>query len=161
LRCPACGNRETRVVDSRELDEAATIRRRRECSTCGSRFTTYERVESPRLAVLKRDGSRQEFDRGRLLSGLQKSLAGRPVAQGAAQAAAEQIETQLRATGTSEVESTRIGELVLDQLDRLDRLAYLRFATHFRDELTEAELSELARARRSQQEGAARSDAEP
>ena len=146
MRCPACGQRDTRVVDSRELEEAATIRRRRECPSCGSRFTTYERTESPRLTVLKRDGARQEFDRARLLAGLQKSLAGRPVSRGAAEAAAEEIEATLRSLGSSEVDSTRIGELVLEQLARLDRLAYVRFATHFRDELSDTDLAAIGRA---------------
>jgi transcriptional repressor NrdR len=143
LRCPNCGEDETRVIDSRELDEAATIRRRRECSACGGRFTTYERTESPRLSVLKRDGSRQEFDRARLLAGLQKSLVGRPVPAGAAQGASEEIETTLRAQGVNEVTSGRIGELVLEHLRALDQLAYIRFASHYLEDLTELEVEAL------------------
>jgi transcriptional repressor NrdR len=143
LRCPSCGEQETRVIDSRELDEAATIRRRRECSSCGGRFTTYERTESPRLTVLKRDGSRQEFDRDRLLSGLNKSLVGRPVSHGAAQAAAEEIEATLRGQGISEVTSGRIGELVLEHLRALDQLAYIRFASHYLEDMTELEVEAL------------------
>ena len=92
MRCPQCGERETRVVDSRDLDDSATIRRRRECSACSMRFTTYERVEAARLVVIKRDGSRQEFDRERLASGLRKALTRRPVPDGAAEAAADAIE---------------------------------------------------------------------
>jgi transcriptional repressor NrdR len=143
LRCPSCGEHETRVIDSRELEDAATIRRRRECSACGGRFTTYERTESPRLTVVKRDGTRQEFDRGRLFAGLQKSLAGRPVKPDAAQDAAEEIEATLRGQGLSEVTSSRVGELVLEHLRVLDRLAALRFETHFRDELTDEDLDAL------------------
>ena len=91
MRCPQCGTRDTRVVDSRDLDESATIRRRRECPACGSRFTTYERVEAARLVVAKRDGTRQEFDRDKLASGLAKALTRRPVADDAAERAADAI----------------------------------------------------------------------
>jgi transcriptional repressor NrdR len=159
VRCPNCGEHETRVIDSRELDEAATIRRRRECSSCGGRFTTYERTESPRLTVLKRDGARQEFDRERVLAGLQKSLAGRPVRRGAADTAADEIEAALRSRGTSEVDSTTIGELVIEHLARLDRLASLRFAMHFRDELSDSELEALVRGAEERTAGP-RDDAE-
>src|SRR5207342_2387992 len=105
MRCPSCGERETRVVDSRDLQDSATIRRRRECSACATRFTTHEGVEGAGLVVIKRDGSRQEFDRDRLVSGLRKALTRRPVPAGAAEAAAEAIEAELRAAGVSEVPS--------------------------------------------------------
>src|ERR1035437_4369648 len=90
MRCPRCGERETRVVDSRDLDEAS-IRRRRECETCGRRFTTYERIEAPRLMVVKRDGARQEFDREKLVSGFRKALTRRPLPEDSAEQAADQI----------------------------------------------------------------------
>jgi transcriptional repressor NrdR len=96
MRCPQCNERETRVVDSRDLDDAATIRRRRECSSCQARFTTYERVEAARLIVVKRDGLRQEFDRDKLAAGLRKALTRRPVAPDAADRAADEIETELQ-----------------------------------------------------------------
>ena len=99
MRCPQCGERETRVVDSRDLDDSATIRRRRECAACTMRFTTYERVEAARLVVVKRDGVRQEFDRDKLASGLRKALTRRPVPAGAAETAADAIEAELRALG--------------------------------------------------------------
>ena len=99
MRCPQCGERETRVVDSRDLDDSATIRRRRECAACAMRFTTYERVEAARLVVVKRDGTRQEFDRDKLASGLRKALTRRPVPAGAAETAADAIEAELRASG--------------------------------------------------------------
>jgi hypothetical protein len=89
MRCPHCGERDTRVVDSRDLDDAATIRRRRECNACTTRFTTYERVEAARLVLVKRDGTRQEWDRDKLVSGLRKALTRRPVADDAAEAAAD------------------------------------------------------------------------
>jgi transcriptional repressor NrdR len=129
MRCPQCGERETRVVDSRDLDDSATIRRRRECAACSMRFTTYERVEAARLVVLKSDGTRQEFDRDKLASGLRKALTRRPVPNGAAEAAADAIEAELRAAGASEVSSSTIGKLAMDQLRAIDQIAYIRFAS--------------------------------
>jgi transcriptional repressor NrdR len=129
MRCPQCGERETRVVDSRDLDDAATIRRRRECSTCSARFTTYERVEAARLVVTKRDGTRQEFDRDKLAAGLRKALTRRPVPDGSAEAAADEIETELRSSGAGEIPSSRVGALAMDHLRRIDQIAYIRFAS--------------------------------
>ena len=129
MRCPACGARDTRVVDSRDLDEAVAIRRRRECPSCGTRFTTYERIEAARLVVLKRDGGRQEFDRGKLAAGLRKALTRRPVDDDAADRAADEIEALLRASGSAEVASARIGELAMARLRELDQIAYIRFAS--------------------------------
>ena len=129
MRCPQCDSRESRVVDSRDLDESATIRRRRECGSCGTRFTTYERIEAPRLVVLKRDGSRQEFDREKLASGLRKALTRRPVPDDAAERAADAVEAELRAGGLTEIPSSRIGELAQEQLRALDQIAYIRFAS--------------------------------
>jgi transcriptional repressor NrdR len=129
MRCPQCGERETRVVDSRDLDDAATIRRRRECAACATRFTTYERIEAARLVVIKRDGTRQEFDRDRLASGLRKALTRRPVADGAAEAAADAIEAELRSAGASEVPSSRIGAMAMEALRGIDQIAYIRFAS--------------------------------
>ncbi len=129
MRCPQCDARDSRVVDSRDLDDAATIRRRRECAACGHRFTTYERVEAARLVVVKRDGQRQEFERDKLASGLRKALTRRPVPDGAAEAAADEIEVTLRAAGATEVASSRIGELAMERLRSLDQIAYIRFAS--------------------------------
>jgi len=129
MRCPQCGERETRVVDSRDLEDAATIRRRRECGACSLRFTTYERVEAARLVVVKRDGTRQEFDRERLASGLRKALTRRPVSATAAETAADEIEALLRAEGMTEVPSSRIGQLAMAKLRELDQIAYIRFAS--------------------------------
>jgi transcriptional repressor NrdR len=116
-------------VDSRDLDESATIRRRRECPACGSRFTTYERVEAARLVVAKRDGTRQEFDHDKLASGLAKALTRRPVADDAAERAADAIEAELRASGSSEVASSRVGAMAMEKLRALDHIAYIRFAS--------------------------------
>ena len=129
MRCPQCGERDTRVVDSRDLDESATIRRRRECNVCAARFTTYERIEAARLIVLKRDGVRQEFDRDKLASGLRKALTRRPVAEDAAEVAADAIEAELRAAGVAEVPSSRVGALAMEQLRGIDQIAYIRFAS--------------------------------
>jgi transcriptional repressor NrdR len=129
MRCPQCGTRDTRVVDSRDLDESATIRRRRECSACTTRFTTYERVEAARLVVVKRDGIRQEFDHDKLAAGLAKSLTRRPVADDAAERAADAIESELRSSGMSEIASSRIGSMAMDRLRALDHIAYIRFAS--------------------------------
>ena len=129
MRCPQCGTRDTRVVDSRDLDEATTIRRRRECPSCTTRFTTYERVEAARLIVVKRDGTRQEFDRDKLANGLRKALTRRPVPDGAAEAAADQIEAQLRSEGVTEVPSSKVGQLAMAKLKMLDQIAYVRFAS--------------------------------
>jgi transcriptional repressor NrdR len=129
MRCPNCGQSETRVIDSRDLDEGATIRRRRECSTCSSRFTTYERAEAPRLIVLKSDGRREEFDRAKLRSGLEKALTRRPVAADSADLAADEIEAHLRSLGASEVRSRAIGELAMEKLRALDQIAFIRFAS--------------------------------
>lgn len=129
MRCPACEARDTRVVDSRDLDDASTIRRRRECPSCGTRFTTYERIEAARLTVIKRDGGRQEFDRDKLAAGLRKALTRRPVDDDAAERAADEIEAILRASGSGEVESARIGELAMARLRELDQIAYIRFAS--------------------------------
>jgi transcriptional repressor NrdR len=128
MRCPRCSERETRVVDSRDLDEDS-IRRRRECETCGARFTTYERIEAPRLVVVKRDGSRQEFDREKLVSGFRKALTRRPLPEDAAEQAADQIEAQLRAGGATEVDSSEVGKMAMAKLRALDQIAYIRFAS--------------------------------
>jgi transcriptional repressor NrdR len=129
MRCPHCGARDTRVVDSRDLDEATTIRRRRECASCSTRFTTYERIEAPRLLVLKRDGTRQEFDREKLVAGLRKALTRRPVAEDAAELAADRIEAELRGSGLAEIPSSMIGAAAMDALRSLDQIAYIRFAS--------------------------------
>ena len=129
MRCPACAEPDTRVIDSRDQDEGSIIRRRRECPTCGARFTTFERVEAARLVVVKRDGTRQEFDHDKLASGLAKALTRRPVPDDAAAQAADAIEATLRAEGATEIPSRRIGELAMERLRQLDQIAYIRFAS--------------------------------
>ena len=117
------------MIDSRDLDDGATIRRRRECASCVTRFTTYERVEAARLIVVKSDGTRQEFDRDKVAAGLAKALTRRPVRDDAAEQAADAIEAELRASGQSEIPSSRIGLAAMEQLRAIDQIAYIRFAS--------------------------------
>src|SRR4029079_2246901 len=120
---------ESRVVESRDLADSATIRRRRECSACATRFTTYERVEAARLVIVKTDGARPEFDREQIASGLRKALTRRPVADDAAEQAADEIEAELRSQGATEVASSRVGRLAMEKLRELAQIAYIRFAS--------------------------------
>jgi len=119
----------TRVIDSRDLDGGSTIRRRRECETCAYRFTTYERPEGARLAVVKRDGGREDFDRDKLRAGLLKALEKRPVTLDRVDRAVDEIESGLRARGETEVTAKEIGRLATEALRDLDQLAYIRFAS--------------------------------
>jgi transcriptional repressor NrdR len=129
MRCPRCNETGTRVIDSRDLEGGSTIRRRRECETCAYRFTTYERPEGARLTVLKRDGSRQEFDRGKLQVGLLKALEKRPVTLERVEQAVDDIESTVRARGEAEISSKEIGRLATEALRDIDQLAYIRFAS--------------------------------
>jgi len=143
VRCPSCGNPDTRVVDSREAEDGASIRRRRACDRCEARFTTFERSESARIQVLKRDGSRQEFDRRKLASAIEKA-ASASLAPEKLGALIDDVEATLKQTGVSEVASQRIGEMVLERLADVDPMSYIRFRivyaklddlTSLRDEL--------------------------
>jgi transcriptional repressor NrdR len=132
MRCPYCQSRDSRVVDSRELGGGEQIRRRRECPVCGRRFTTYERVEAVGLVVVKKDGRRQEFDPGKLRQKLRVALTKRPVGEEQIAALVQRIEGDLLARGTAEVPSSAIGEAVLRELKALDEVAYIRFASVYR-----------------------------
>ena len=132
MRCPFCGARDSRVIDSRELGSGDSIRRRRECPTCGRRFTTYERVEPAGLMVIKRDGRREEFDSRKLREKLRLALTKRPVSQDEVDRIVATVERELLAMGTTEVPSTLIGEIVLRELKELDEVAYIRFASVYR-----------------------------
>ena len=129
MRCPFCQGRDTRVVDSRELSNGSGIRRRRECASCGRRFTTYERVESGALMVVKRDGRREEFDPRKLRDKLRIALTKRPVSQEEIDRIVAGVEAQLLELGTVEVPSTAIGEIALRELRKIDEVAYIRFAS--------------------------------
>ncbi len=129
MRCPFCQGRESRVVDSRELSNGTGIRRRRECASCARRFTTYERVESGALIVVKRDGRREEFDPRKLRDKLRIALTKRPVSQEEIDRIVAGVEAQLLELGTVEVPSTSIGEIALHELRKIDEVAYIRFAS--------------------------------
>lgn len=152
MRCPSCENTDTRVVDSREAEDGRSIRRRRACDACGDRFTTHERAESARIAVLKRDGSRQEFDRRKLASAIGKSAGDRLKPERIA-AIIDDIETTIRQSGAAEVASGRIGEMVLERLATEDPMSWIRFKIVYSrlddpDALYE-ELAQLVRLRES------------
>lgn len=131
MRCPFCGKQGTKVIDSRSTKEGG-IRRRRECLHCGRRFTTYERVEEIKLWVRKKDGRRESFDRNKILSGLQKACEKRPIPMSALENLVDEVEKELRNRMESEVSSSEIGELVISKLKRLDEVAYVRFASVYR-----------------------------
>jgi transcriptional repressor NrdR len=133
MQCPTCRAPDSRVVDSRIGKEGGSIRRRRHCDKCGHRFTTYERVEVTLPAVVKKDGRRQPFDRGKIVSGLTRACEKRPVATDTIEALASTIERQLVERGESEVTSREIGEVVMAALHDLDAVAYVRFASVYRE----------------------------
>ncbi len=126
MRCPFCRNQESRVVDSRNLDEGATIRRRRSCQACGKRFTT---LETASLSVVKRSGVAEPFDRSKVISGARKACQGRPVSDDDLAMLAHEVEESIRATGAAEVDAHDVGLAILEPLKRLDKVAYLRFAS--------------------------------
>ncbi|CAD6523465.1 Transcriptional repressor NrdR [Paraburkholderia hiiakae] len=132
MRCPFCRHEDTQVVDSRVSEDGAAIRRRRRCPACDKRFTTYERVELAMPAIVKKDGSRTEFDRRKIAASMQLALRKRPVAADAIDAAVARIEYQLLGSGEREVRSERLGELVMGELRELDKVAFVRFASVYR-----------------------------
>ena len=131
MRCPFCGFSDSKVTNSREADSG--IRRRRECRKCGVRFTTYERVQSTALLVSKQDGRREEFNREKLVGGLRKACAKRPIPSRTIEKMVEDIEAELHNLGQGEVPSSSIGEMVMERLRRVDRVAYIRYASVYRD----------------------------
>ena len=132
MRCPFCEHADTQVLDTRASDDGDVIRRRRRCPHCEKRFTTYERIELTMPAVVKKNGSRAEFDRNKLRASLQLALRKRPVGLEQIDAATHRIEEKLLGLGLREVPSERIGELVMRELKRLDKIAYVRFASVYR-----------------------------
>lgn len=140
MRCPWCGANDTKVVDSRPAEEGTTIRRRRACPSCGRRFTTFERTTGVGLRVIKRDGVKEPYDREKVVGGIRKSIKNRPVTDAQVQALAERVEETLRRKGP-EVTSQDVGLEVLSHLRRLDEVAYLRFASVYKDfqEITDFE----------------------
>ncbi|MDY2638295.1 MAG: transcriptional regulator NrdR [Phascolarctobacterium sp.] len=132
MKCPFCSYRDSRVIDSRAVEDGTSIRRRRECPDCGRRFTTYEKYEETPLVVSKKDGRRELFESKKLLGGLLKAFEKRPVPYEKVQEIADSVERELRMNGESEVESSRIGELVMQHLEETDQIAYVRFASVYR-----------------------------
>ncbi|OIQ91105.1 transcriptional repressor NrdR [mine drainage metagenome] len=132
MKCPFCSHPETQVVETRESEDGAFIRRRRRCASCDKRFTTYERAEVNFPAIVKKDGRRIEYERAKLLASMKLALRKRPVSTEQVDSAIERIEEKLLSLGLRELLSTRIGELVMFELKKLDKVAYVRFASVYR-----------------------------
>ena len=132
MRCPFCGYKEDKVVDSRATAEESAVRRRRECLKCGKRFTTYEYIEEVSLMVVKKDGSRQPFDRKKILAGIIRACEKRPVSMEKMEEIVTQVERAVQKKSDREVFSSRLGELVMEKLKNLDEVAYVRFASVYR-----------------------------
>lgn len=147
MKCPYCGYAESKVVDSRPADDGASIRRRRECLSCAKRFTTYETVESLPMVVVKKDGSRQSFDRSKVLGGMIRACEKRPVPLAELERIADEVEQELQNGMDREITTEHIGELVMEKLRGLDQVAYVRFASVYRQfkdiDTFMAELSKL------------------
>ena len=132
MKCPFCTHDDTRVVDSRLGKEGNNIRRRRECIECGRRFTTYERVEETLPLVIKKDGRREIFDRQKIISGIQRACEKRPVSIATIEKVVDQMEVSLQESGEKEIAASRIGEAIMEALQSLDEVAYVRFASVYR-----------------------------
>lgn len=133
MKCPFCTDDNTRVIDSRPADDNEAIRRRRQCDECGKRFTTYEKVESIPLIIIKKDKNRETYDRSKIESGVVKSCHKRPVSLEEIEKTVDAIENRIFNLEIREIESTRIGEIVMDELKDLDQVAYVRFASVYRE----------------------------
>jgi len=131
MNCPYCGHYDSKVTDSRDVNDG--VRRRRECLSCGARFTTYERLQPASLFVIKKDERREEFDRNKLLSGIRKACEKRPLPTGAIEKLVDDIEAELYRLGKPEIPSELIGDMVMEQLKKLDHIAYIRFASVYRE----------------------------
>ncbi len=149
MRCLYCGNMESKVVDSRSTEDGTAIRRRRECLNCGKRFTTYEKIESVPIIVIKKDGSRQQYDRDKLQRGIMNACASRPVSMDMVDGILDEVEAAIRNSLEREVSSVKIGEMVMERLRLIDEVSYVRFASvykQFKDiETFRKELEELSK----------------
>ena len=132
MRCPFCGNEDTQVLDTRSSAEASAIRRRRKCARCDKRFTTYESVDLKMPRLVKKDGSRTDFDRDKLMGSMMLALRKRPVATDEVESAVDRVIERLRSLGEREVPSSRVGDFVMRELAKLDKIAYIRFASVYR-----------------------------
>jgi len=136
MKCPYCSFLQSRVIDSRPTDEGTSIRRRRECESCKKRFTTYEKIEYVRLVVIKKDGNRESFDRSKIINGIIKACEKRPVSIEQIETIVDQIEHNINKNMFKEIETKKIGELVMEKLKNIDEVSYVRFASvyrHFKD----------------------------
>lgn len=133
MRCPFCGEENTRVIDSRPAEDSNAIRRRRQCDECGKRFTTYEKVETIPLVVIKKDNNREPYDRTKLQNGIIRSCHKRPVSMDTITEMVDEIETGIFSMDTKEIPTTTIGELVMEKLRKVDAVAYVRFASVYRE----------------------------
>lgn len=151
MKCPFCGFEESKVIDSRPADDGERIRRRRECLGCAKRFTTHEVIETVPIVVVKRDKSREVFNRSKLMSGLLRACEKRPISMEQIEGMADSIESQLQSGYDREVTSQHIGELVMEILKEVDKVAYIRFASVYKNfEDTDTFLEELSRLRKTQ-----------
>jgi transcriptional repressor NrdR len=133
MKCPFCGHIESKVIDSRESKKGISIRRRRECLSCARRFTTYEKIEEIPYMIVKKDGSRQLFDRQKLLRGMLKAVEKRPIAVNKLEEIIEEVESKLQERPEREMKAAEIGQLIMDRLRDLDKVAYVRFASVYRE----------------------------
>lgn len=151
MQCPRCQYNGTRVVDSRPADDGRAIRRRRECESCSFRFTTFERIEQAPILVVKKNGNREEFNREKLLRGIIRACEKRPIAMEQMEAIVDEVEREIRKRGENEIPSEKIGEYVMDRLAKIDEIAYIRFASVYRQfkdiEVFMKEMQELERKR--------------
>ena len=132
MKCPYCAHEENQVLDSRDSEDLSAVRRRRECLKCSKRFTTYERVDTVDIFIIKKDGRREQFDRSKLLSGIKTACEKRPISMDTIEETVDEIEQNLRKRKTTEVPSKVIGEIVIRRLKALDKVAYIRFASVYR-----------------------------
>ena len=153
MKCPFCGHPEDKVIDSRESKEGELIRRRRECLECARRFTTYERIDEIPYMVIKKDGRREKFDRQKVMTGLLKASEKRPIGMGQLAKIIDDVEGRLGETADRELSTTEIGEMLMESLRGLDKIAYVRFASVYRDfqdvEAFLNELTDLMRTKRA------------
>ena len=133
MKCPYCGSEDTRVTDSRPVEESNSIRRRRQCDSCGKRFTTYEKIETIPLVVIKKDHTRQQYDRAKIEAGVMRACYKRPIPVDEIKKMIDRVETELYNQGGGEVKSAEIGEKIMDGLKELDPVAYVRFASVYRE----------------------------
>jgi transcriptional repressor NrdR len=154
MNCPFCGHREDKVIDSRESKEGEIIRRRRECLGCARRFTTYERIDEIPYMVVKKDGRREKFDRQKVMNGLLRACEKRPIGMSKLADIIDMVESRLAENPDRELPTTEIGEMLMDQLSALDKIAYVRFASVYRDfqdvEAFLKELKEMMRQKRGE-----------